>query len=45
MRLNQDTMEFSVGLILGAAVGVLTALTLHGSTSPRCRSWPSFFRR
>jgi predicted outer membrane lipoprotein len=45
MRLNQDTLEFSVGLLLGAAVGVLTALALHGSTPPRRRSWPSFFRR
>lgn len=45
MILDQDTLEFSAGLILGAAVGVFTALALHGSAPPRRRSWSSYFRR
>jgi hypothetical protein len=43
--IHQDTLEFSAGLVLGAAVGVLAALALHGPPPSRRRTWSSFFRR
>jgi hypothetical protein len=43
--LHQDTLEFSAALVLGAALGAIAALTLHGSQSSSRRSWVSFFRR